>query len=157
MIYENMTPEQIIERNKISTAICEEVMKVDAKYKAGDDFYHSREWKRARDMARVRDEETDAWAYLKEGIIQPGNVVHHIISISERPDLRCALSNLITVSAVSHREIEKIYNKGDKAKIQAILQAEVDRRMALLMPQPQPQTQTQPPVDEGLGEGESYI
>ena len=157
MIYENMTPEQIIERNKISTAICEEVMKVDAKYKAGDDFYHSREWKRARDMARVRDEETDAWAYLKEGIIQPGNVVHHIISISERPDLRCALSNLITVSAVSHREIEKIYNKGDKAKIQAILQAEVDRRMALLMPQPHPQTQTQPPVDEGLGEGESYI
>lgn len=155
MIYENMTPEQIIERNKISTAICEEVMKADAKYKAGDDFYHSREWKRARDMARVRDEETDAWAYLKEGIIQPGNVVHHIISISERPDLRCALSNLITVSAVSHREIEKIYNKGDKAKIQAILQAEVDRRMALLMPQPQ--TQTQPPVDEGLGEGESYI
>lgn len=156
MIYEeNLTPEQIIEHNRISTAICEEVVKVEAKYKSNDDFYHSREWKRARDMARVRDEETDAWAYLKEGIIQPGNVVHHIISISERPDLRCALSNLITVSAVSHREIEKIYNKGDKAKIQAILQAEVDRRMALLMPQPQPQTQL--PVDEGLGEGESLV
>ena len=152
---ENLTPEQIIKRNQISTAICEEVMKVYAKYKAGDDFYHSREWKLARDMAKVRDEETDAWAYLKEGIVQPGNVVHHIISISERPDLRCALSNLIIVSAVSHREIEKIYNKGDKAKIQAILQAEVDRRMALLMPQPQPQTQL--PVDEGLGEGESLV
>ena len=112
MIYEeNLTPEQIIEHNRISTAICEEVVKVEAKYKSNDDFYHSREWKRARDMARVRDEETDAWAYLKEGIIQPGNVVHHIISISERPDLRCALSNLITVSAVSHiaREIRQRY------------------------------------------------
>lgn len=156
MIYEeNLTPEQIIEHNRISTAICEEVVKVEAKYKSNDDFYHSKEWKRARDMAKVRDEETDAWAYLKEGIIQPGNVVHHIISISERPDLRCALTNLITVSAVSHREIEKIYNKGDKKRIQAILQAEVDRRMTLLMPQPQ----TQPPVDEepGLGEGESLV
>ena len=104
-------------------------------------------------MARARDEDTDAWAYLKEGVIQPGDVVHHIYSISERPDLRCVLSNLITVSKISHREIEKLYNKGDKKKIQAILQAEVDRRMALFMPQPQ----AQPPVDEGLGEGESYI
>ena len=150
---ENLTPEQIIKKNQISTAICEEVMRVEAQDKSCTDFYNSKEWKAARDMAKVRDEETDAWAYLKEGIVQPGNVVHHIISISERPDLRCALSNLITVSAVSHREIEKIYNKGDKAKIQAILQAEVDRRMALLMPQPQ----TQPPVDEGLGEGESLV
>lgn len=152
MIYENMTPEEIIERNKISTAICEEIVKVDSQKKEGDDFYQSSEWKRARAMARARDEDTDAWAYLKEGIVQPGDVVHHIHSISERPDLRCVLSNLITVSKISHREIEKLYNKGDKKKIQAILQAEVDRRMALLMPQPQ----TQPPVDEGLGEGESY-
>lgn len=153
MIYQEMTPEQIIERNKISTAICEEIVKVDSQKKEGDDFYQSSEWKRARAMALARDEETDAWAYLKEGIVQPGGVVHHIISIAERPDLRCVLTNLITVSYVSHREIEKLYNKGDKAKIQAILQAEVNRRMALFMPQPQ----TQPPVDEGLGEGESYI
>lgn len=155
MIYENMTPEQIIERNKISTAICEEIVSVDTRDKTSADFYNSSEWRRARNMARVRDEETDAWAYLKEGIVQPGNVVHHIISVTERPDLRCALTNLITVSAASHSEIERLYNKGDKAKIQAILQAEVDRRMALLMPQSQ--TQTQPPVDAGLGEGESYI
>lgn len=150
---ENLTPEQIIKRNQISIAICEEVIKVDSQKKSRDDFYQSSEWKRARAMARARDEDTDAWAYLKEGVIQPGDVVHHIYSISERPDLRCALSNLITVSKISHREIEKLYNKGDKKKIQAILQAEVDRRMALFMPQPQ----TQPPVDEGLGEGESYI
>lgn len=153
MIYENLTPEQIIERNRISTAICEEIVKIDAKKKEGDDFYQSAEWRRARAMARARDEDTDAWEYLKTGAIQPGDVVHHIYSISERPDLRCALTNLITVSKVSHREIERLYNKGDKAKIQAILQAEVNRRMALFMPQPQ----TQPPVDEGLGEGETYI
>lgn len=64
----------------------------------------------------------------------------------------CSYEPHYCISRIS-REIEKIYNKGDKAKVQAILQAEVDRRMALLMPQPQPQTQ--PPVDEGLGEGES--
>lgn len=86
MIYE-MTPEQIIERNKISTAICEEIVKVDSQKKEGDDFYQSSEWKRARAMALARDEETDAWAYLKEGIVQPGSVVHHIISIAER--LKC--------------------------------------------------------------------
>lgn len=152
---ENLTPEQIIKRNQISTAICEEVVRVEAQDKSCTDFYNSKEWKTARAMTIARDDSIDVWEYMKSGRVQPGNVVHHIVSVIDNPELRCTLSNLVTVSPQSHREIEKLYNKGNKQLVQAILQDEVDRRMALLMPQPQPQTQ--PPVDEGLGEGESLV
>lgn len=107
--------------------------------------------KRARAMTISRDDGIDIWEYMKTGRVQPGNVVHHIVSVIDNPELKCTLSNLVTVSPQSHREIEKLYNKGNKQLVQSILQGEVDRRTALFMPQPQP------PVDEGLGEGESYI
>lgn len=149
---ENLTPEQIIKRNQISTAICEEVMRVDAQDKICTDFYNSKEWRAARAMTIARDDSIDVWEYMKSGRTQPGNVVHHIISVIDNPELRCTLSNLITVSPQSHREIEKLYNKGNKQLVQSILQEEADRRTALFMPQPQT------PVDNtGLGEGESYI
>nr|DAE14996.1 MAG TPA: NinG protein [Siphoviridae sp. ctf8W5] len=152
MSYEEiLTPEQIIKKNQISTAICEEVMRVDAQDKRCTDFYNSKEWKRARAMTISRDDGIDIWEYMKTGRVQPGNVVHHIVSVIDNPELKCTLSNLVTVSPQSHREIEKLYNKGNKQLVQSILQGEVDRRTALFMPQPQP------PVDEGLGEGESYI
>ena len=152
MSYEEiLTPEQIIKKNQISTAICEEVMRVDAQDKRCTDFYNSKEWKRARAMTISRDDGIDIWEYMKTGRVQPGNVVHHIVSVIDNPELKCTLSNLVTVSPQSHREIEKLYNKGNKQLVQPILQGEVDRRTALFMPQPQP------PVDEGLGEGESYI
>lgn len=152
MSYEEiLTPEQIIKKNQISTAICEEVMRVDAQDKRCTDFYNSKEWKRARAMTISRDDGIDIWEYMKTGRVQPGNVVHHIVSVIDNPELKCTLSNLVTVSPQSHREIEKLYNKGNKQLVQSILQGEVDRRTALFMPQPQS------PVDEGLGEGESYI
>ena len=146
---ENLTPEQIIKRNQISTAICEEVVRVEAQDKSCTDFYNSKEWKAARAMTIARDDSIDVWEYMKSGRVQPGNVVHHIVSVIDNPELRCTLSNLVTVSPQSHREIEKLYNKGNKQLVQSILQEEVDRRTALFMPQP--------PVDTGLGEGESYI
>lgn len=146
---ENLTPEQIIERNKISTAICEEVMRVEAQDKSCTDFYNSKEWRAARAMTIARDDSIDVWEYMKSGRIQPGNVVHHIVSVIDNPELRCTLSNLVTVSPQSHREIEKLYNKGNKQLVQTILQGEADRRTALFMPQP--------PVDAGLGEGESLV
>ena len=147
---ENLTPEQIIKRNQISTAICEEVMRVDAQDKSCTDFYNSKEWRAARAMTIARDDSIDVWEYMKTGRVQPGNVVHHIVSVIDNPELRCILSNLVTVSPQSHREIEKLYNKGNKQLVQSILQEEVDRRTARFMPQP--------PVDNtGLGEGESYI
>lgn len=147
---ENLTSEQIIKRNQISTAICEEVMRVDAQDKSCTDFYNSKEWKAARVMTIARDDSIDVWEYMKTGRVQPGNVVHHIVSVIDNPELRCTLSNLVTVSPQLHREIEKLYNKGNKQLVQSILQEEVDRRTARFMPQP--------PVDNtGLGEGESYI
>lgn len=148
---ENLTPEQIIKKNQISIAICEEVMRVDAQDKRCTDFYNSKEWKAARAMTIARDDGIDIWEYMKTGRTQPGNVVHHIVSVIDNPELKCTLSNLVTVSPQSHREIEKLYNKGNKQLAQAILQGEADRRTALFMPQPQP------PVDTGLGEGESLV
>ena len=96
MSYEEiLTPEQIIKKNQISTAICEEVMRVDAQDKRCTDFYNSKEWKRARAMTISRDDGIDIWEYMKTGRVQPGNVVHHIVSVIDNPELKCTLSNLV--------------------------------------------------------------
>ena len=123
-----LTPAQIIERNRISTAICEEIMTADAIDKDNTDFYNSRAWRQARAASLDRDGGIDIWEYMKTGRIIPGNEVHHIVSATDNKNLRCELTNLITVSKSSHREIERLYNKADKNKIQEILQIEINRR-----------------------------
>ena len=126
-----LTPAQIIERNRISTAICEEIMTADAIDKDNTDFYNSRAWRQARAAALDRDGGIDIWEYMKTGRIIPGNEVHHIVSATDNKNLRCELTNLITVSKSSHREIERLYNKANKERIQELLQIEINRRTEL--------------------------
>lgn len=44
---------------------------------------------------------------LKQGKIVPADVVHHIIPINERPNLRLVIENLISLCITHHEEIHK--------------------------------------------------
>lgn len=125
---QELTPAEMIERNQISTEIYQEIQAVDAIYEEEVQFFNRKDWKRARLAALERDGEIDVWEYMKTGRIQPGICVHHIISRREAPDRVYDLTNLITVSKESHREIEKLYSKGNKKLLQQRLLAEAGRR-----------------------------
>lgn len=118
-----LTPEQIIRKNEISTALCKEILAVKSVCKDSQDFYNSREWKSARAMTIARDNGMDVWEYLVTGrITYPERVdVHHIEELIEAPELRSDLSNLVTISHENHRLIDALYRKGNKKLIQDIL------------------------------------
>lgn len=128
-----LTPEQIIRRNEISTALCQEILNVKQVYKSSQDFYNSKEWKTARAMTLARDGRMDVWEYLISGrITYPKRVdVHHIEELIEAPKLRSSLDNLVTVSHENHRLIDALYHKGNKKLIQDILKEYVKERNAL--------------------------
>ncbi len=78
-----------------------------AAYKESDPFYHSREWKRIRQMALQRDGGMcqNCMERMREGIgIRPhrATMVHHIIPRTERPDLALVLDNLRSLCAECH-------------------------------------------------------
>lgn len=122
--------QETIRRNQISTALCAEIIAAKQQKIQNQKFYNSTEWRRVRDLVVERDGCMDIWEYLTTGrIVYPKRVdVHHIAELDEAPDLRCSMSNLITVSQENHRLIDKLYHRGDKEKIQEILRDEVRRR-----------------------------
>lgn len=128
-----LTPEQIIRRNEISTALCQEILNAKQVYKSSQDFYNSKEWKTARAMTLARDGRMDVWEYLISGrITYPKRVdVHHIEELIEAPKLRSTLDNLVTVSHENHRLIDALYHKGNKKLIQDILKEYVRERNAV--------------------------
>lgn len=128
-----LTPEQIIRRNEISTALCQEILNAKQVYKSSQDFYNSKEWKTARAMTLARDGRMDVWEYLISGrITYPKRVdVHHIEELIEAPELRSNLDNLVTVSHENHRLIDALYHKGNKKLIQDILKEYVRERNAV--------------------------
>lgn len=138
-IYENeneepvLTPEQIIRKNEVSTALCKEILSVKQVCKDSQDFYNSKEWKSARAMTIARDNGMDVWEYLVTGrITYPERVdVHHIEELIEAPELRSNLENLVTVSHENHRLIDALYRKGNKQLIQGILKEYAAERNAI--------------------------
>lgn len=138
-IYENeneepvLTPEQIIRKNEVSTALCKEILSVKQVCKDSQDFYNSKEWKSARAMTIARDNGMDVWEYLVTGrITYPERVdVHHIEELIEAPKLRSNLDNLVTVSHENHRLIDALYRKGNKQLIQGILKEYAAERNAV--------------------------
>lgn len=122
--------QETIRRNQISTALCAEIIAAKQQKIQNQRFYNSKEWRRVRDLAVERDGCIDVWEYLTTGrIVYPKRVdVHHIAELDEAPELRCSMSNLITVSQENHRLIDQLYHRGDKEKIQEILRDEVRRR-----------------------------
>lgn len=110
--------------------LCGEIISAKTQKIENQRFYNSREWRTVRDMVVSRDHGMDVWEYLVTGrIVYPDRIdVHHIEELNESPELRCDMSNLITVSHDNHRLIDALYRRGDKQKIQTILRDEVRRR-----------------------------
>ena len=80
-----------------------------------DKFYHSTDWDIAREKALERDKNTCQFFLGKwsDGIHKPNKyelveatMVHHIISIKERPDLALDINNCISLSFEAHEIIE---------------------------------------------------
>ena len=82
-------------------------------------FYHSAAWKRARALALMRDGGMcqDCMDRLRAGYgFHPrrAEMVHHIIPISERPDLALELSNLRSLCNICHAAEHP--EKGEKTR-----------------------------------------
>ena len=78
-----------------------------ADYKESDPFYHSKEWKRIRKAALMRDGGMcqDCMDRMRSGIgVKPNRatMVHHIIPRSERPDLELVMENLRSLCDSCH-------------------------------------------------------
>lgn len=78
-------------------------------------FYHSRAWRKLTAAVKARANGLDEYA-LAQGVLEVGNTAHHIFTIEERPDLMLALDNLIFVSARTHAEIHREYEKNSDSK-----------------------------------------
>ena len=79
------------------------------KYKKSDPFYHSKEWKALRTVALQRDNGfcqdcLDRMQWETGYKPRRATMVHHIIPISERPDLKLDLGNLRSLCAQCHEE-----------------------------------------------------
>ena len=66
--------------------------------KKSDSFYHSKEWKEARDKALEADERLDVYAYMTSGQIIAADTVHHIVPLRDDWSKRCDVSNLMSLS-----------------------------------------------------------
>ena len=83
-------------------------------------FYHTAAWKRMRAIALIRDGGMcqACMERLKDGVgFHPrrATMVHHIIPISERPDLALELDNLRSLCAACHAAEHP--EKGERKKI----------------------------------------
>ena len=88
--------------------------------KKSDSFYHSKEWKEARDKALEADEGLDVYAYMTSGQIIAADTVHHIVPLRDDWSKRCDVSNLMSLSPASHNTIEWLYKQG-RAKAEKTL------------------------------------
>ena len=88
-------------------------------YKESDPFYHTKAWKRVRKLALDRDQGMcqDCMDRFRAGFgIKPhrAEMVHHIISREERPDLELNLNNLRSLCSECHNK--KHPEKGRQAE-----------------------------------------
>ena len=77
--------------------------------KKADPFYKSRAWRSLRTMALQRDHYLcqDCMAAKARGeMIRPraATVVHHILSVEARPDLRLDIDNLVSLCDACHNK-----------------------------------------------------
>lgn len=79
------------------------------------EFYVSPAWQSLKRAAKARAYGLDELR-LYQGRMVPGDVVHHIIPITDDPGKRLDADNLICVSNQTHRYIHAQYDRGGRAK-----------------------------------------
>jgi len=90
--------------------------RMDKEEKKRQDFYCSKEWLRLRDIVKVHCNGIDIIMWYKDGTVEFGHTVHHIIEISEDWNSRLDVNNLIYVTERTHKVIHAEYNKGERQK-----------------------------------------
>lgn len=76
-------------------------------------FYNSKEWKQAREAAKIRDKGLCRLCYSLGKINYIDNV-HHIEPIKESPDLKTDINNLICLCNQCHKQTHNKYDRQDK-------------------------------------------
>lgn len=96
----------------------------DERYTA---FYHSPEWEAKRDYIIAKYDGLDVYAYYINHKLMAATLPHHIEPLREAWHLRLTDSNLIPVSAKTHKgDLERLYKK-DKAGTQMMLRGLLKR------------------------------
>ncbi len=80
-------------------------------------FYHSRGWSRLTAAIKARAGGCDEYIRHWDGRLVPGNTIHHIELLDERPDLALSPENLICVSPATHRAIHDRYALGKSERL----------------------------------------
>jgi len=90
--------------------------RMDKEEKTRQDFYCSKDWLRLRDVVKVDCYGMDIVMWYKDGTVELGHTVHHIIEISEDWNSRLDANNLIYVTEQTHKVIHAEYDKGERQK-----------------------------------------
>ena len=86
--------------------------------KAEQNFYTSKAWKLTRDTVANKYYHMDVYLFMKYGIVEYANIVHHIVELKDDFNQRLNEDNLILLSQRSHLLIHEEYNNGDKVALQ---------------------------------------
>ena len=88
-------------------------------------LYHTAKWARLQHTMMARYSGLDAYAMSEHKRIEQADVVHHIVTAEEQPELFWTMDNLIPLSRHSHDEVHTAYREGGAAKeaVQAKLRA----------------------------------
>lgn len=84
-------------------------------------FYSSKQWRMIRELAIDDTLGIDVISYYKFNRITQGEIVHHIVEVSEDYNKRLNRDNLIYLTASNHKFVHKEYCKGNKEKMQELL------------------------------------
>lgn len=79
------------------------------------EIYDSKRWRMLSKVIATKANNLDE-VELSKGNIVFGRISHHIIPVSERPDLAYQLNNIIFVSDRTHAEIHRAYDKDEDSK-----------------------------------------
>lgn len=79
-------------------------------------FYKSKKWQNAVKIAKNKFNYLDIYSYYKLGIIEKGQVVHHIIPLDEDFNKRLNLDNMIFLTEKNHRTLHNLMKKDEESK-----------------------------------------
>lgn len=89
-------------------------------------FYHSKRWHKMRDAVKARFNGLDAYQFIVNHVMIPGNTIHHIIPLSDDPSKAMDINNLILLSEATHNLIHAKYKTKEKKNVQKFLKIIVD-------------------------------
>ena len=98
-----------------------------ARDKKADDFYHSRQWDKAREDAIAYYNGMDIYSYYILNKIEYGDTVHHIVPLKEDWSKRADKDNLIYLTESNHQQIHKAMREGQHDEIIKLLQGAAER------------------------------